>query len=145
MRRISHHMSEQRFTWKEAFEDSYNAARAGSPRAQNFVGYCYDIGKGARRDKKMSRYWYEKAARKGNIDAIFNLALDDVRRNPARARRLYQQAALRGDLYSQTNLAVMLLDGEGGKTDTAAGFRWMRKAAQRGDDKAQYNLGRAYT
>jgi len=93
----------------------------------------------------MSRYWYEKAARKGNIDAIFNLALDDVRRNPARARRLYQQAALRGDLYSQTNLAVMLLDGEGGKTDTAAGFRWMRKAAQRGDDKAQYNLGRAYT
>jgi TPR repeat protein len=67
-----------------------------------------------------------------------------IRRNPSRAVRLYRQAALRGDLKSQTNLAVLLLDGDGVKKNTAEGLRWLRRAAQRGDDKAQYNLGHAY-
>ncbi len=67
-----------------------------------------------------------------------------MRRNASRAAHLYRQAALRGDLQSQTNLAVMLLDGDGVKKDVAAGFQWMRQAARRGDAKAQYNLGRAY-
>ena len=38
----------------------------------------------------------------------------------------------------------MLLDGDGVKKNTADGLRWLRRAAQRGDAKAQYNLGRAY-
>jgi len=59
------------YTWKEAFENSLQAAQAGIPRAQNFVGYCYDVGKGVRRDMKMARYWFEKAARNGNTAAFF--------------------------------------------------------------------------
>lgn len=137
------------YSWKEAFEDAHEAAKSGKPRYQTFVGYCYDMGKGVARDLKMAKWWYEKAARNGNIDAIFNLAVindkgQSMRRNAARAARLYKQAALRGDLRSQENLAVMLLDGDGVKRDTAEGFRWLRKAAQRGDSKAQYNLGHAY-
>ena len=137
------------FTWKEAFEDSHEAAVSGHPGAQNFVGYCYDMGRGVRKDGRMARRWYERAARNGNIHAIFNLAVINdkglgIRRNPSRAVRLYRQAALRGDLQSQTNLAVMLLDGDGAKRDTAAGIQWMRRAARRGDSKAQYNLGLAY-
>ena len=61
------------YTWKEAFEDAHEAAKAGSPRSQNFVGYCYDIGRGVRRNMKMARYWYEKASRNGHLDAIFAL------------------------------------------------------------------------
>lgn len=38
----------------------------------------------------------------------------------------------------------MLLDGDGTKRDVTAGLNWMRRAARRGDPKAQYNLGRAY-
>jgi TPR repeat protein len=63
------------YTWKEAFEDSYEAANAGNPRAQNFVGYCYGEGRGVRRSYTLARKWYEKAARRGHKDAIFNLVL----------------------------------------------------------------------
>lgn len=143
------HMTKKIYTWKEAFEDSHEAAKARNPIAQNFVGYCYDVGRGVSRDLKMARYWYEKAARNGQIDAIFNLAVMNskglgMRRNASRAFRLYCKAALLGDLQSQANLAVMLLDGDGAKKDVTEGFRWLRHAAQRGDPKAQYNLGRAY-
>src|SRR5947199_135470 len=68
-------MAQKRYTWKEAFEDSLEAARAGNPRAQNFVGYCYDLGKGVSRDSSVAQRWYSKAAQQGNVDAMFNLAL----------------------------------------------------------------------
>lgn len=137
------------YTWKEAFEDAHQAAKAGSPRSQNFTGYCYDVGKGVPRDMKMAKLWYEKAARNGNIHAIFNLAVINakglgIRRNPTRAVHLYRQAALRGDLQSQANLSVMLLDGDGVKKNITEGLHWLRRAAKRGDSKAQYNLGNAY-
>ena len=38
-------------------------------------------------------------------------------RSVVRALRLYKQAAERGHLQAQTNLAVMLLDGDGAKKD----------------------------
>ncbi len=63
------------YTWKEAFEDALEAAKRGKPEYQTFVGYCFDIGKGVKCDPKMAKYWYTKAARNGNSDAIFNLAL----------------------------------------------------------------------
>ena len=137
------------YTWKEAFTQALGAAKTGNPGAQNFVGYCYDTGKGVRRDKKVARRWFGLAARNGNIHAIFNLAVlndmgKDIRRNAPRAVRFYRQAALRGDLQAQANLAVMLLDGDGVKRDTREGLRWLRKASQRGDSRAQYNLGHAY-
>lgn len=45
------------YTWKEAFDDAYEAAKAGEPRYQNFVGYCFDIGRGVKRDLKAARNW----------------------------------------------------------------------------------------
>ena len=53
--------------WKKAFDDAHEAAKAGSPRSQNFVGYCYDIGKGVRKNPKLALYSIEKAARTGYL------------------------------------------------------------------------------
>lgn len=55
----------KKYTWKEAFEDARRDAEAGNPGAQNFVGYCYDSGRGVQRDVKIAKHWYQKAARKG--------------------------------------------------------------------------------
>src|SRR5579872_4497213 len=83
------------YTWKEAFSDASEAAKAGSPRHQTFVGYCYDLGRGVARDPKMARRWYERAVRNGNVDAMFNLAVMNdkgtgARRNAVRAASLYE-------------------------------------------------------
>jgi TPR repeat protein len=57
-----------------------------------------------------------------------------VRRSAARAVLLYEQAALSGHLQAQTNLAGMMLEGDGCIQDTAAGLLWMRRAARRGSN-----------
>jgi TPR repeat protein len=36
----------KKYTWKEAFEASIEPATAGDAISQNFVGYCYDVGRG---------------------------------------------------------------------------------------------------
>jgi TPR repeat protein len=63
------------YTWKEAFEDSNAAAKAGNPRAQNFTGYCYDQGRCVKKDSQKALFWYTKAAENGNVHGMFNLAL----------------------------------------------------------------------
>ena len=60
----------------------------------------------------MAKLWSEKAAAESNLAVINDRGLG-MRRNAARAVRSYEQAALRGHLHSQTNSAVMLLDGDG--------------------------------
>jgi hypothetical protein len=139
----------KKYTWREAFEDSYEAALQGNSRAQNFVGYCYDQGRGVGRNPKAARRWYETATQHGNLDATFNLALMTQngaggRQDSRRAVCLYRKAALLGDLPSQANLALMLLDGEGVNANVPQGLHWLRRAAKRGDPIAQYNLGIAY-
>jgi uncharacterized protein len=137
------------YTWKEAFEDAYEGATLGMSPYQNFVGYCYSIGRGAKQDQKAAAYWFKKAAENGCTEGMFNYALisesgEGTRRNTARAFRLYLQAASAGHLQAQTNLAVCYLDGCGAKRNIDEGIRWLRKAAMRGDDLAQYLLGVAY-
>jgi len=105
------------YSWKEAFADAYAAAKAGSARSQTFVGYCYYLGRVVPKDLKAARRWNSKAARQGYLAAIYNLAaMKDNgfggRRDPSAALRLYREAAVRGDLQCQTNLAAMLLDGD---------------------------------
>jgi uncharacterized protein len=41
-------------------------------------------------------------------------------------------------------IGVSYLEGLGTKQDLEKGIEWTRKAAQKGDAKAQYNLGMAY-
>ena len=64
----------KRYTKKEAFQNADQAAKGGNPSAQNFVGYCYNVGKGVGRNMKMAVYWYRKAAQNRNIDDIFYIA-----------------------------------------------------------------------
>jgi uncharacterized protein len=136
-------------TWKEAFEDALEGARAGVPRYQTFVGYCYDIGRGISQDVGLAAHWYKQAAQNGSTDGMYNLALmceagRGVQLDTARAIALYEQASRKGHLQSQSNLAVRYLEGRGVETNVAEGLRLLRKAARRGDGKAQFNLGRAY-
>jgi uncharacterized protein len=138
-----------KYTWKEAFAQAHEAVRMGSPGAQNFVGYCYDFGRGVRRDLKRhtggtrERHGTDRLTPSLNL-AVMNGKGQGIHRNAARAVRLYQRAAVHGDLQSQANLAVMPLDGDGIKQDTVNGLAWLRRAAKRGDDKAQYSLALAY-
>ena len=51
------------------------AARLNDPHCQNLVGYCYDLGLGPKKDLRRPMYWYRKAARYDDKEALGNLAL----------------------------------------------------------------------
>jgi TPR repeat protein len=69
--------SEQRF--EEAFRYYALAADQGYTRAENNLGICHERGNGTEVDLGKARYWFERAAAKGEEQAIENLALLDAR------------------------------------------------------------------
>ena len=58
-----------------------------------------------------------------------------------RAQQQFRKGAERKHRVAQFNLAVMLLEGEGGQLDPAGGVQWLRKSADGGFARAQYALG----
>jgi TPR repeat protein len=60
-------------------------------------------------------------------------------RDEEAAVRCYRRAAEKDHAQAMFNLALSLRDGGGG--DVEEGFDWMRRAADTGDVRAQYNAG----
>src|SRR6185312_8972844 len=60
--------------------------------------------------------------------------------DPARAARLYLQAANAGDPSAQNNAGELYETGRGTKPDPKRAFDWYRKAAEAGFAPAQFNL-----
>jgi hypothetical protein len=84
--------------------------------------------------------------RKDDELAFFNLGLcydfgKGVRQSDALACKYYAKAAKRGHVAAMCNLGVILADHKGSQE---TGVMWMRRAAMRGDDIAQQNLGEWY-
>jgi len=64
--------------------------------------------------------------------------------DPARAARLYLQAARAGGATAQNNAGELFETGRGVKPDPKQALDWYRKAAEAGFAPAQFNLGRLY-
>ena len=69
--------SEEKF--EEAFRYYALAANQGDTDAEYDLGCCYMDGKCTEVDLGKARYWFERAAAKGDEEAIENLALLDAR------------------------------------------------------------------
>ena len=65
-------------------------------------------------------------------------------RNVKKARKLYQKAAMMGDVDAMRFLGGCLLNGRGGKVDAEEAFRWYTKAYEHGDLGAQGALADLY-
>jgi TPR repeat protein len=90
------------------------AAAAGRPSAQSVLAWMYTQGTGDRAP------------------------------DPARAARLYQQAARAGDVAAQNNVGELYETGRGIAADPKQALDWYRKGAEAGFAPAQFNLGRLY-
>jgi TPR repeat protein len=91
----------------------------------------------------------KKAAKKGNVEAQFNLGLMyynglGVDKDYAKAVEWYQKAADQGLAVAQFNLGTMYENGRGVAKDYTKAFEWYEKAADQGYAKAQFNLGWMY-
>ena len=88
---------------------------------------------------------YRAAAAAGSEDAhcILGDCYDSgngVKRNETQAFYHYSQAAERGSIKALRKMGIFLLDGRGVRKDTARGMALLEKAAQAGDQTAQFIL-----
>ncbi|WP_240529982.1 SPOR domain-containing protein [Novosphingobium sp. PC22D] len=88
---------------------------------------------------------WERPAREGDADAMFNLAQAyklgrGVPRDLTKAESLYEQAAAKGHLGAADNYGLLLFQ----RGERAKAMPFIIAAADRGDPRSQYLLGLAY-
>lgn len=120
-------------------------AEQGDPVAQTKLGVMYIIGRGVERDCAKGIALYQKAARKGHLQAINNLGVEYHRgrclaRDDREAVRYYTMAAEAGHVGAQNNLGALYKKGEGVKKDYPEAIKWyLRTAASMKGGPGVYN------
>lgn len=147
------------------YSQHYSGAERGFLTDQWILGNCFRSGSGGvpggKPDKEMAAIWYTKAADRGHVPSLYNLAMlyiegDGVPHDPGKAAELLEMAAHQGDVQSQYRLGMLILDFvcvdyecgsqkhkvvAKGKSDAGRWFLW---AAERGHVDAQYQLACLY-
>lgn len=122
-------------------------ARKGSSRAQLVLGYLY-FGGDLEMSRKEAKYWLEKAARRGEAEALGMLAITDFNTGAWAnfAESLSQivkveKAANNGSVQAQRWLAMTYAHGEIVPADYEKVVYWDTKAAEQGLSESQHDLG----
>ena len=85
--------------------------------AEYFLGECHDFGEhGLSKDYALARYWYERAARNGNAEAMTNLGYmyahgHGMPVDGEKAVKWYTLASANGGYLAMGNLAYLYLTG----------------------------------
>ena len=135
--------------YAEAIKWYRKAALMGHADAQNYLGVCYDHGRGLNEDDVEAVKWFRKAAAQGDKYAQNNLGVcyecgSGLNEDDIEAVKWYRKAAEQGHADAQNNLGNRLYNGQGIIKNYAEAAKWYRKSAENGNQNAQYNLGWCY-
>ena len=118
--------------------------KAGDAKAQSLLGTCYVYGHGVAKGDRLEALRLAKLAAAQNEPLGLNL-LGLCQKDPAKAGKLYREAAAYGCSAGQTNLGNAFMNGTGVPGDKVEGMRLMRKAAAQGDGVARHKMGKNAT
>ncbi|WP_409432858.1 peptidoglycan-binding protein [Litorimonas sp. RW-G-Af-16] len=122
------------------------AANKNLAAAQYRLAKLYESGEGVSMDLAMARKLTEQAAQGGNRIAMHDLALyytdgrGGVEQNIGKAVGWFEQAAERGVVDSQFNLAVLSESGQGTERNIETAYFWYAIASQQGDQSAKKRI-----
>lgn len=117
-------------------------AMAGDPVAQDRIGAFYDYGF-LEQNYSLAALWYRRAARQGNADAEYNLALlylngSGVTEDDHEGLSLLEAASRRNHPSASRTLGEALIHGYYGlKVDEEHGWQLIHRAADAGSVRAQ--------
>jgi len=121
-------------------------AEAGDPEGQYTIGLMQVLGKGGvTKNVESGLLWLKMSAAQGFAEAEVELGVaykfsNDVKADPAEARRWFERAAKRGNARAQLLLGVTLDDAK----DHVGAAHWYMQAALQGRSDAQHLLGLMY-
>jgi TPR repeat protein len=125
-------------------------ADARPPASESlYRGWQYQLGNGVPKDPAKAAAFYAEAAKQGNPDAMYRLALlyrdgTGVNQDSAAAVDLLYRAGRQGHAAAQMDLGFAYLLGNGVPRDDVTAFRWLQLAAQGGAPGARAALGAMY-
>ncbi|MFZ4655213.1 MAG: tetratricopeptide repeat protein [Methylococcaceae bacterium] len=116
-----------------------------SPEDQFQLGRSYHRGEGVPQSFEQAYYWYNRAAKSGNIKAMHNLGimyLDGigVPKDDGKGYALLLESAKKGDPRSQYTCGMMLCQGRGVVRDCKKGVSWLQKASISGNLDAKVRI-----
>lgn len=136
--------------YEEAFKWGMMAANQEHADAEYGVAEAYQYGNGVKIDYKEAVKWYEKAADQGLTEALTELGYDykfgdmNLSVNYGKSFAYYIQAAQKGDMAGQANVAEFYMEGKGIEKNEEEALKWYRKAAEQGDADSEYAIGQYY-
>jgi TPR repeat protein len=142
-------------TKHEAFALFQAGAELGEPNAMDNLAKSYRRGFGVSRNYDKALEWYEKAAAKGDADAMFDLGElyqegqdeggQGVPRNYDTAREWYEKSAARNHSMAMVSLGWFYEHGYGGvQQDYVKARELFEKAAAMNNVIAMYDVGLLY-
>lgn len=131
----------------EGVEWLKKAAEQKYPDAWNFLGICYEIGKGTARDWPEAVHCYGKAIFLGNQDAVFNAASlmnSKLSGHETNVAAFFRRASEAGNPAAMAVFSAICWKGRGVAKDPDQALQWARKAAEARHPGGYYLLGRFY-
>ena len=148
----------------DSLKEIRDKASAGDPAALNEAGMWYYTGRHVAKDYKKAVKFWEEASKKGSVLAIGNLGLcyqygHGVAADSLKAAKFYtlslqkgnkalmpaiRKSADEGNVFSAVFAAHCLLNGIGTPKDNNAAVAYLKAAARRGSERAQFDLGKMY-
>jgi uncharacterized protein len=134
--------------WEKA---DYSAAVAiwrpladkGDPDAAFNLGQAYRLGRGVPQDLAAAQGWFERAARKGHVDAQATLGMMLFQSgNQTGGLRWLKMAAVKGEPKAMLVYGSALFNGDGIPRDPLLGYLYVTKAAESGLEPARMTLQR---
>ncbi|MDI1363187.1 SEL1-like repeat protein [Methylotenera sp.] len=131
-------------------------AKTQSKAAMKFLARFYNgYGPEYGGNLKLARYWYDKAANGGDVDAQLALARlymadapneagIEARPSYTNALYWYKKVVTNDKPYAQYELAKLYIDGRGGEKNPREAMALLTKAANRNLFDAQLDLAKAY-
>ena len=131
---------------KEAILLFRRAYRNGDNMGSRNLGYCYAIGIGVKRNKKLAAKWYTRSAEAGNAKAQCNMGVlceygNGVKKDYCEAAKWFKMSAENGYSRGRTNYACLLRDGNGVEKDPVKAVYWFE---QSGSPRAKRLLAQMY-
>ena len=135
---------------ESAFAYAKKSADAGLPSGQALAAEFLQSGVGTKKDLAAAITLYRKAADAGDLIACYTyglLLLSPLGGNvpdAAKSINYFQKAAAGSDDRALDQLGLMLIFGDGLKTDEELGYKYLEYAAVMGEPDAQRRIGISY-